>query len=175
MAMPIFAVEGGGGASAAGTAGTVSGGSVTSGSGDMVGLLTIASVQPHVDWGAIPSLQLLAGWAAGALGQARAMQRTSFFDSLDECATIEQMGRVFVHQLPSALVDPVGGGRIYGCGGAVRAVVMARGMCVWHNMSLRTEWQRAEKRLICAPWTRPNPPPPPNPLLPVPSSQPPPP
>jgi hypothetical protein len=53
------------------------------------------------------SIQLLCGWAAGALPQNRATARASFFESLWGADDIDELGRVFVNQLPHAMADQV--------------------------------------------------------------------
>ncbi len=83
----------------------------SAGEGPVLGTLTFGSTRGDLDWQSLwwmPSVQLLCGWAAGALTQARAVERASVFDALDACSNIEQMAAVFVHQLPHALIDQVG-------------------------------------------------------------------
>lgn len=79
-------------------------------SGCIIGALSfgLTSIQ---DWGSawwMSSIQLLCGWAAGALPQNRATSRACFFDALWSARDLDSLGAVFVHQLPHALVDQVG-------------------------------------------------------------------
>lgn len=78
-------------------------------SGSIIGALSfgLTSIQ---DWGSVwwmSSIQLLCGWAAGALPQNRATARARFFDALWAAKDLDSLGRIFVHHLPNALVDPV--------------------------------------------------------------------
>lgn len=61
----------------------------------------------------MPSCQLICGWAAGALPQARAVLRVNFFDLLAQEDDLDQVAALLVRQLPNVLVDEVGGCR--GC------------------------------------------------------------
>jgi hypothetical protein len=78
-------------------------------SGSIIGALSFG-LTSITDWGSawwMGSIQLLCGWAAGALPQNRASARACFFDALWSARDLDELGRCFVHQLPQALVDPV--------------------------------------------------------------------
>jgi hypothetical protein len=78
-------------------------------SGSIIGALSFG-LTSITDWGSawwMGSIQLLCGWAAGALPQNRASARACFFDALWGARDLDELGRCFVHQLPQALVDPV--------------------------------------------------------------------
>lgn len=78
-------------------------------SGSIIGALSFG-LTAISDWGSawwMGSIQLLCGWAAGALPQNRASARACFFDALWGARDLDELGRVFVHGLPQALVDPV--------------------------------------------------------------------
>jgi hypothetical protein len=80
-------------------------------SGSIIGALSFG-LTSITDWGSawwMDSIQLLCGWAAGALPQNRASARVCFFDALWSARDLDELGRCFVHQLPQALVDPVSG------------------------------------------------------------------
>lgn len=86
-------------------------------SGCIIGALSfgLTSIQ---DWGSawwMSSIQLLCGWAAGALPQNRATYRAGFFDALWNTRDLDSLGAVFVHQLPHALVDQVGRAAVLCC------------------------------------------------------------
>ncbi|WIA14831.1 hypothetical protein OEZ85_001550 [Tetradesmus obliquus] len=77
-------------------------------SGSIIGALSFG-LTAISDWGSawwMGSIQLLCGWAAGALPQNRASARACFFDALWGARDLDELGRVFVHGLPQALVDP---------------------------------------------------------------------
>ncbi|KAF8056396.1 MAP3K12 [Scenedesmus sp. PABB004] len=77
-------------------------------SGSIIGTLSFG-LTSICDWGSawwMSSIQLLCGWAAGALPQNRATARANFFDELWAATTLDELGRVFVHGLPHALADP---------------------------------------------------------------------
>lgn len=79
------------------------------GSGCIIGTLSFG-LTSVLDWGSawwMSSIQLLCGWAAGALPQNRATARACFFDALWSATDLDSLGSVFVHQLPHALVDTV--------------------------------------------------------------------
>lgn len=83
---------------------------IASGSaGSIIGALSFG-LTCITDWGMawwMNSIQLLCGWAAGALPQNRATARAAFFDALWSAADLQDVGRVFVNQLPAAMADPV--------------------------------------------------------------------
>jgi hypothetical protein len=84
------------------------------GGGQVIGVLSFGSTH-HLDWSRewwMPSCQLICGWAAGALPQARAVLRVNFFDLLAQEEDLDQVAARLVRQLPNVLVDEVGrGGR----------------------------------------------------------------
>lgn len=92
---------------------------IASGSaGSVIGALSFG-LTSITDWGLawwMSSIQLLCGWAAGALPQNRATARATFFDALWSASDLQDVGRVFVSQLPAAMADQVGSG---GCSGYV--------------------------------------------------------
>jgi hypothetical protein len=83
---------------------------IASGSaGSIIGALSFG-LTSITDWGLawwMSSIQLLCGWAAGALPQNRATARVAFFDALWSATDLQDLGRVFVQQLPSAMADQV--------------------------------------------------------------------
>jgi hypothetical protein len=90
---------------------------IASGSaGSVIGALSFG-LTSITDWGLawwMSSIQLLCGWAAGALPQNRATARATFFDALWSASDLQDVGRVFVSQLPAAMADQVGAGRVQG-------------------------------------------------------------
>jgi hypothetical protein len=80
------------------------------GSGQVIGVLSFGNTH-HLDWSRewwMPSCQLICGWAAGALPQARAVLRVNFFDLLAQEEDLDQVAALLVRQLPNVLVDEVG-------------------------------------------------------------------
>lgn len=78
-------------------------------SGSIIGVLSFGRTS-ITDWGGawwMSSIQLLCGWAAGALPQHRATARANFFDDLWAARDLDGLGAVFVHRLPAALADQV--------------------------------------------------------------------
>jgi hypothetical protein len=92
---------------------------IASGSaGSIIGGLSFG-LTSITDWGLawwMSSIQLLCGWAAGALPQNRATARVAFFDALWSATDLQDLGRVFVTQLPSAMADQVRHGGLCGPG-----------------------------------------------------------
>jgi hypothetical protein len=83
---------------------------IASGSnGQVIGVLSFGAVIAR-DWASewwMSSIQLLCGWAAGALPQAKAVLRTNFFDALGCMEDMDQVAGLIVHQLPHVLIDQV--------------------------------------------------------------------
>jgi hypothetical protein len=81
---------------------------IASGSaGSIIGALSFG-LTSITDWGLawwMSSIQLLCGWAAGALPQNRSTARATFFDALWGAGSLQELGSVFVQQLPSAMAD----------------------------------------------------------------------
>lgn len=81
---------------------------VASGSSStVIGMLSFGCIH-LLDWDKewwMPSIQLICGWAAGALPQSRAFARVSFFDLLSTCQDLDSLARAFVFELPSVLND----------------------------------------------------------------------
>lgn len=81
---------------------------IASGSaGSIIGALSFG-LTSITDWGLawwMSSIQLLCGWAAGALPQNRSTARATFFDALWGASSLQELGSVFVQQLPSAMAD----------------------------------------------------------------------
>lgn len=90
---------------------------IASGSaGSIIGALSFG-LTSITDWGIawwMSSIQLLCGWAAGALPQNRATARAAFFDALWSARDLQDVGSVFVQQLPAAMAD-----QVCACGGCV--------------------------------------------------------
>eukprot|EP00879_Flechtneria_rotunda_P010050 GHRR01010508.1.p1 GENE.GHRR01010508.1~~GHRR01010508.1.p1 ORF type:complete len:486 (+),score=179.88 GHRR01010508.1:1319-2776(+) len=79
----------------------------TGSSGSIIGALSFG-LTAISDWGAawwMSSIQLLCGWAAGALPQYRTTAKACFFDAVWNAANLDGLASAFVHHLPLALVD----------------------------------------------------------------------
>lgn len=76
--------------------------------GRVIGALSLGQTSA-ADWSSawwMPSIQLLSGWAAGALHTSRATVRACFFDALWAAPCLEELGRVVVERLGPALAGP---------------------------------------------------------------------
>lgn len=75
--------------------------------GGLIGALSFGATEAMVweeAWW-MPSVQLITGWAAGALVQTRSAQRAAMFEGLSSANDMEELAAVFVRGLPDLLAD----------------------------------------------------------------------